>query len=261
VQRDFPAAEMEGRTALYREEQRNFAVGDRIVALKNDRRLDLQNGTLGVIRELDGEGRARVDLGNREATLELTRYRLVDHAYAVTIHKSQGATVEHSIMVAPVRPEPEQGKSREVAHAPGEESYGHASYNALNVAVTRAQYGTRVFTNSVEGLARSVEIADTKTSTLAGVPGRVPEVDRGLPGPGHDLAWRHGALGEKIHRLGQAVRGPAEATRRLSVESIRVPERPSRAHEFIRQVPVPAVQKDKGRELVRSISKGFGMER
>ena len=261
VTRDFPAAELEGRTALYREEKRNFSVGDRIVALKNDHRLDLQNGTLGVIRELNEKGRAWVDLGNREVTLDLTRYLQVDHAYAVTIHKSQGATVEHSIMVAPVRPEPKQGKSREVAHAPGEESYGRASYNALNVAVTRAQYGTRVFTNSVEGLARSVEVADTKTSTLARVAGQVPEVDRGLPAPGHDLAPRHGALGEKIRRLGQAVRGPGEATRRLSVESIRVPERPSRAHEFIKQVPVPAVQKDVGKELVRSISKGFGMER
>jgi len=260
VARNFPAAEMEGRTALYREEQRNFAVGDRIVALKNDRKLDLQNGTLGVIRELDEKGRARVDLGNREVTLEITRYRQVDHAYAVTIHKSQGATVEHSIMVAPVRPEPGQGKSREVAHAPGEESYGRASYNALNVAVTRAQYGTRVFTNSVEGLARSVEVADTKTSTLARVPGQVREVDRGLSAQGHDLAPRHGVLGEKIHRLGQAVRGPGEAARRLSVESIRVPERPSRAHEFVKQVPVPAVQKEMGKEMVRSISKGFGME-
>ncbi|QWV98959.1 hypothetical protein KP003_06840 [Geomonas nitrogeniifigens] len=38
------------------------------------------------------------------------------------------------------------------------------SYNALNVAVTRARFGTRVFTNSIDDLERS-ELIDGKSST------------------------------------------------------------------------------------------------
>jgi hypothetical protein len=41
----------------------------------------------------------------KEAALDLDRYRQVDHAYAVTIRKSQGATVEHTIMFASVKPD------------------------------------------------------------------------------------------------------------------------------------------------------------
>ena len=46
------------------------------------------------------------------------------------------------------------------------EEYGRPSHNVLNVAVTRARFGTRIFTNSIAGLTRSVETVDEKTSTL-----------------------------------------------------------------------------------------------
>ncbi len=104
VTKEFSAAELPGRTTLLREEERSFSVGDRIVALKNDRGLGVQNGSLGGVREIDGT-RMRIDLEGREVTLDLTTYRHIDHAYAVTIQKSQGATLEHSILYAPVQPD------------------------------------------------------------------------------------------------------------------------------------------------------------
>ncbi|HEY5513880.1 MAG TPA: hypothetical protein VIK40_09585 [Geomonas sp.] len=99
VSKELSAAEMAGRITILREQQRCFAVGDRIIALRDDKKHDLQNGMMGVIKELDGKGRALVDRGKKEVVLDLEKYRQVGHAYAVTIHKSQGATVEHSIMV------------------------------------------------------------------------------------------------------------------------------------------------------------------
>jgi len=81
-----------------------IAAGNRIITLKNYRELGVRNGTLGVVRDLDEAGRVLVDMGGREVTLDLKKYRQVDHAYAVTIHKNQGATVEHSMMFALVRP-------------------------------------------------------------------------------------------------------------------------------------------------------------
>lgn len=57
VERDFSAAELPGRTTLLREEERSFSIGDRIVTLKNHRGLGVQNGSLGVVREIDDAGR------------------------------------------------------------------------------------------------------------------------------------------------------------------------------------------------------------
>jgi hypothetical protein len=63
VTKDFSSVEMAGKTMLYREEERRFAIGDRIIALKNDRELRVQNGSLSVMKDLDEKGRALVDLG------------------------------------------------------------------------------------------------------------------------------------------------------------------------------------------------------
>jgi len=257
VTREFPAAEMTGKTALYREEERSFAVGDRIVALRNDAKLDLQNGTLGTIKELDQKGRALIDLGERSVELELTRYRQIDHAYAVTIHKSQGATVEHSIMVALVRPEAERGREPEAGH----EAYGHASYNALNVAVTRAQFGTRVFTNSIEGLAKSVDVVDAKSSTLNRTPGLTRERERAVPGPGSGPQLPPGELTEKIRALGHSISSPGDGVRRLSVESIKVPALPAPVRELFKPVPaLPGIGKSVGRELELALPKKPGLD-
>lgn len=164
VTKNLPAAEMAGKTTAYREEERFFSAGDRIVALKNDRTLHLQNGSLGVIRSIEENGIAQVGFEGRQIALDLNRYPHLDHAYAVTIHKSQGSTVEHSIWFAPVRTGGvERGEFE--AGAP-KESFGRASYNAFNVAVTRAQYGATVFTNSLADLAREVERVDVKSSSL-----------------------------------------------------------------------------------------------
>ena len=258
VTAEFSAAEMAGKTGLFREEQRNFAVGDRVVALKNDKKLDLENGDLGIIRELDPGGRAVLDLGGRRIELDLSRYRQVDHAYAVTYQKSQGSTVEYSIMVAPVRPEPERGKG-ESEPSPAGETYGHLSYNSLNVAVTRAQFGTHVFTNSLAGFTKAVQVVDINSSTLTQdlepektcVPsGKVPELQ--LPA---------GGLAEKIRELGRSVPGLGERVRRLNVESIRVPEQPAPARECFKPVPVtPALQKEVGRQLEVALLKKPGLE-
>ena len=249
VQKEFSAAELAGKTSLYREEERRFAVGDRIVALKNEAKLDLQNGAMGTIRELDERGRALVDLGDRQVALDLTRYRQLDHAYAVTIHKSQGATVEHSIMFATVRPEREKMRGEEVEPSPAE-PYGRASYNALNVAVTRAQFGAHVYTNSVQGLARSVELVDEKSSTLKKTP--APEREPGHEPPGRD--WMR-ELEQKTRELERSIRGPRREPGQekiLPPIGVKLP------------VPAPAVQKEVGHQLElarKGPGKGFGYGR
>ena len=79
---------------------REFAPGDRIVFLKNDKGLDVKNGTLGTVEQAeDGSLSVRLDSGeSRQVRAE--SYAAVDHGYAVTVHKAQGVTVDRAYMLA-----------------------------------------------------------------------------------------------------------------------------------------------------------------
>ncbi|TPP06032.1 Ti-type conjugative transfer relaxase TraA [Rhizobium glycinendophyticum] len=84
---------------------RSFAAGDQIVFLKNESSLGVKNGMLGKVLEAtpgrlvavigDGEHRAQV-------TVEQRFYNNIDHGYATTVHKSQGATVDRVKVLAPL---------------------------------------------------------------------------------------------------------------------------------------------------------------
>ena len=83
------------------QDDRTFAVGERLVFLKNSRALDVKNGTMGTVEKigLDGRGewtfRVRTDEG-KMVTFSPADYGQIDYGYATTIHKSQGATVDKS---------------------------------------------------------------------------------------------------------------------------------------------------------------------
>lgn len=94
--------------------ERQFASGDRIMFLRNERGLGIKNGTLGTV-ELAHTARlaVRTDDG-RKVAFETRDYAHIDHGYATTIHKAQGVTVDRSHVLA----------------TPGMDS--HASYVALS---------------------------------------------------------------------------------------------------------------------------------
>ncbi|RSV12321.1 Ti-type conjugative transfer relaxase TraA [Sphingomonas sp. ABOLG] len=79
---------------------RDFAAGDRLMFLRNERSLGVKNGTLGTIAHVTPEGMTvRLD-GGREVTFAAKEYAHVDHGYAATIHKSQGVTVDRAHVLA-----------------------------------------------------------------------------------------------------------------------------------------------------------------
>ena len=79
---------------------RDFATGDRIMFLKNERSLGVKNGTLGTVENVSPERMAvRLDDG-RSVAFDLKNYAHVDHGYAATIHKSQGVTVDRTHVLA-----------------------------------------------------------------------------------------------------------------------------------------------------------------
>ena len=79
---------------------RDFARGDRLMFLRNERSLGVKNGTLGTIEQVSAEGmKVRLDSGARVA-FEAKNYAAVDHGYAATFHKSQGVTVDSAHVLA-----------------------------------------------------------------------------------------------------------------------------------------------------------------
>ncbi len=78
---------------------RSFAVGDRILFRRNDKQLGVKNGSLGTVTAAGrGALSARLDSGET-LRIDPKEYRHFDHGYAMTIHKSQGATVDRSFVL------------------------------------------------------------------------------------------------------------------------------------------------------------------
>jgi len=79
---------------------RNFADGDRVMFLKNERELGVKNGTLGTIESVS-RVRMAVQLDDgRSVAFDVKDYSQVDHGYAATIHKAQGMTVDRAYVLA-----------------------------------------------------------------------------------------------------------------------------------------------------------------
>ncbi|MFL9998993.1 MobF family relaxase [Paraburkholderia sediminicola] len=91
-------AKQAGRMQAYTADVREFASGDRIAFLENDRSTGIKNGHAGTFIASDG-GRMTVllDNGSRKE-IDLSRYKQMDHGYVLTSHKAQGETVSRALV-------------------------------------------------------------------------------------------------------------------------------------------------------------------
>ncbi len=83
---------------------RTFGVGDRVVCLDNDRRLGVHNAMFGRVVAVDaGQRQVAMEADTTGQRLVLSEPHLVaghlDHAYATTIHKAQGATYDRTLLL------------------------------------------------------------------------------------------------------------------------------------------------------------------
>ena len=89
-----------GETELARGE-RVYRRGDKVMQLKNDYDKSVFNGDIGVIASVDGENHALgVEFDGRLVGYERAELDQLAHAYAVSIHKSQGS--EYAAVVIPL---------------------------------------------------------------------------------------------------------------------------------------------------------------
>ena len=109
--------------------------GDRIICLKNDKRIGVRNGSRGKIIDIDDSGKItmRTDSGNI-ISFHSDSYNCFDLGYAMTLNKLQGATVEKIICNA--------------------DSNSHFDRNKFYVAVSRAKLDAVIFTDDKEKLQK-----------------------------------------------------------------------------------------------------------
>ena len=79
---------------------RNFASGDRVMFLRNERGLGVKNGTLGTVEQVSAQSISVLTDDGRSVRFDLKDYNRLDHGYAATIHKAQGMTVDRAHVLA-----------------------------------------------------------------------------------------------------------------------------------------------------------------
>ena len=81
--------------------ERVFRRGDKVMQLRNDYDRSVFNGDIGVIAAIDGDaGTISVELDGRLVAYERAELDQLTHAYAVSVHKSQGS--EYAAVVIPL---------------------------------------------------------------------------------------------------------------------------------------------------------------
>jgi conjugative relaxase-like TrwC/TraI family protein len=125
-----------------------FMQGDKVVFLKNDRPLKVQNGLTAEIKRIDERGNVTVITDSKkEISFNINHsYNYLDHGYAVTDYKSQGQTTKEVIF-----------------HANTDKTN---SYNSFYEAITRGKENVHVYTNDTGKLKEQVKKEVKKTSTL-----------------------------------------------------------------------------------------------
>jgi conjugative relaxase-like TrwC/TraI family protein len=142
-----------GKLAVYQERDAGFMKGDKVVFLKNDNKLHVQNGLTGDIIALntDGDIKVKTDTG-RNITLNINSdYQYLSHGYCVTDHKSQGQTAKAVFVHA----DTSTGMADE-----------RNSFNSFYVAVTRGREDVKVYTDNADSLLEQVKNLQVKQTAL-----------------------------------------------------------------------------------------------
>ena len=118
--------------------KKEFSLGDKVIFLQNDNRLQVRNGQTGYVNKVEGSV-LFVESGGKEIAVDLRQYNKVDHGYAMTTHKAQGITTDRVLIN--LDSSQKQLNSR----------------NAFYVDLSRARYEVKIFTDNQEKIADQVK--------------------------------------------------------------------------------------------------------
>ena len=135
---------------VYRELEREFAVGDRLSFTAPSKELGVANRDLGTVQQIDKDGQLSVKMDNgKSVSFDANQMRHFDHGYAVTSHSSQGLTAER-VMV-------------------NLDSHVHADLinkRFAYVAVSRGSHDAHIYTDNAASLVEKLSHDVAKSSAL-----------------------------------------------------------------------------------------------
>ena len=167
---------------VYRELEREFALGDRLSFTAPCKGLGVANRDLGTVELIEGNRQLTVRMDNgKSVSFDAAEMRHFDHGYAVTSHSSQGLTSDRVLVNMDTQ-----------VHS--ELINGRFAY----VSISRASQGAQIFTNDAANLAESLSRDVSKTSAL-GVLSEQSYGSNALQEPGKKISnnFNHG-LGLEI---------------------------------------------------------------
>jgi Ti-type conjugative transfer relaxase TraA len=134
---------------------RSYAVGDRVVVTRNDHRLGIVNGQRGVVTGIDDDALLVAVDGSRLVRIPEPRLRAggLDHGYALTAHRAQGATVDRTFVLGSDELYREWGYTALSRHRESARFYVSATPAFLNAARPALEAGpnaTRVVRHMLE---------------------------------------------------------------------------------------------------------------
>jgi hypothetical protein len=151
---------------VFREQQREFATGDRLQFVAPLKERGVANRDLGTIQRME-DGRMTVQMDGKDkriVTFDTTVVRQFDHGYAVTSHSSQGLTA-----------------GRVLAHFDTEGPRGLVNTRLAYVAISRASDDAHIYTNDAANLGKRLATDVSKTAAIdLTSPSRRTEVERAV---------------------------------------------------------------------------------
>jgi conjugative relaxase-like TrwC/TraI family protein len=140
------------RVNVFNREERDLGEGDRIQWRLANKDLHLKNAERGTVEKLDGTiATVRWDRDDRVQKVDLSVHKTWDHGYSETVYSAQSKTYDRVYVLAPV-------------------NSGLVNGQNYYTAITRAQYGVKLWTEDVKRLAqRLAQRSGEKTSSLEGL--------------------------------------------------------------------------------------------
>jgi conjugative relaxase-like TrwC/TraI family protein len=143
--------------SVYKQIERDFAVGDRLQFTAPNREMKIANRDLGTVKQIERKGQLSVRMDNgKTVSFDANEVRHFDHGYAVTSHSSQGLTANRVLVNIDADVHPEL-INRRFAY----------------VSVSRASHDAQLYTSDISKLASALSYDAAKSSAIqhANTPG------------------------------------------------------------------------------------------
>lgn len=132
---------------VYQQKTKDFAVGEKIIFLRNDKKLGVMNGQTATVTRIDDNMQFKLESG-QEIKIDIANgYNYLTHGYAVTTYKAQGQTAKNVIFHADTK--------------------AKMNYILAYVGMSRGKEGISIFTDDKAKLSKAFSLSQDKTSTLS----------------------------------------------------------------------------------------------